>query len=286
MSSVLRRPLAAVGLLSLVAAGSLVVSGAASAHVAAHHWKSVPMIRPKGSQTVAGNSKAVQLSLNWSGYAVTSTSKFNYVHTEFVQPAVKCNGKKFSDASQWVGLDGFNSGTVEQDGTDAHCVGPDHMTPVYHAWYEMFPAVSVPVFQVKPGDVIDAQVTFKSGLFTTTITDVTSGKSAATSARCSQCERSSAEWVVERPVFCGDSACDKGILAILPNFRTATFNNATAGVDGARATSISSFKNIPIDMYTPGKPDKLLDQAESLTQQGHSFQVVWQRFGKPLEIQF
>ena len=289
MSSVLRRPLLAVGFLSLVVLGSLSVSGVASAHVtAAHHARNATMIRPGGTLRGAKGNSAIDLSLNWSGYAVTSDTQFNFVHTEFIQPSITCKGQKFTDQSQWVGLDGFNSNTVEQDGTNAYCGGPDHMTPQYRAWYEMFPAVSVNVFAVHPGDVIDAQVTFSHGMFTTTITDVTLGKTSGTTARCGQCQRSSAEWIVERPVFCADHACDKGVLARLAHFTPATFNDATAGVNGSQPTAIndSSFKNIPINMYTPGTPDKLLDTTSTLDQKGHSFTDVWQRPGKPLLITF
>ena len=186
MSSVLRRPLLAVGFLSLVVLGSLSVSGVAAAHVtAAHHARNATMIRPGGTLRGAKGNSAIDLSLNWSGYAVTSATQFNFVHTEFIQPSITCKGQKYTDQSQWVGLDGFNSNTVEQDGTNAYCGGPDHMTPQYRAWYEMFPAVSVNVFAVHPGDVIDAQVTFSHGMFTTTITDVTLGKTSGTTAACS-----------------------------------------------------------------------------------------------------
>ena len=49
-------------------------------------------------------------------------------------------------------VDGFTSGTVEQDGTFAHCGGSDHTKPVYQAWYELFPAASVTVFKVHAGE--------------------------------------------------------------------------------------------------------------------------------------
>ena len=47
------------------------------------------------------------ISLNWSGYAVTSNKAFNYVHSEFVQPAIACPGVRNQWTSNWVGLDGF-----------------------------------------------------------------------------------------------------------------------------------------------------------------------------------
>jgi hypothetical protein len=248
------------------------------------------MIRPQGAtQNTGDKTRPIQLSLNWSGYAATSTKKFNFVHSEYIQPAIRCNGKPYTISSNWVGLDGFSSQTVEQDGTDALCAGPDHMTPRYSAWYEMYPAPSVRVFGVHPGDVIDAQVTYSAGMFTTTITDVSSGKTSGTTAACDQCERSSAEWIVERPAFCANHACTQGILAALPDFGTTTLSNATARVDGSpRAKAINGFVNIPIDMYQPTKTgrDKLLDTTETLSQQGHSFDEVWQAWGKPLLLQF
>jgi hypothetical protein len=147
----------------------------------------------------------------------------------------------------------------------------------------------VRVFGVHPGDVIDAQVTYANGMFTTTITDVSSGKSSGTTAACDQCERSSAEWIVERPAFCANHACSEAILAALPDFGTTTLNNATARVDGSpRAKAINGFVNIPIDMYQPTKTtrNKILDTTETLAQQGHSFDEVWQAWGKPLLLQF
>ena len=287
MSSVLRRSLGAAGLLSLVLLAGLSVTGVASARVAAPQPRTNPMLRASGvPHTMTVNSKPVDLSINWSGYGVTSSSKFNFVHSEFIQPAIKCNGTSWNYVSQWTGLDGFNSNTVEQDGTDAFCKGPDHMKPFYSAWYEMFPAPSVNVFLIHAGDVIDSQVVFKHGMFTTTITDVTTGKSSSTTAACSACQRSSAEWVVERPAFC-TGACTSGFLARLANFGTAKFNNATAGVDGSRATSISSFTNTPIDMVNPkGNAFNIIAQTETLTQQGHSFKVVWQRRGTRVPISF
>ena len=100
------------------------------------------------------NAGVPTISENWSGYAVTSTKKFNYVSAEFVQPAVTCPGVKKQYTSNWVGLDGFNDETVEQDGTFAYCGGPNWTTPKYEAWYEMYPAGSVGVFKVKPGDTM------------------------------------------------------------------------------------------------------------------------------------
>jgi len=88
-----------------------------------------PMIRA----AAPGNSSIPTISENWSGYAATSGKKFNYVHSTFVQPAITCPGVKNEWTSNWVGLDGFDNATVEQDGTFAHCGGSQSTTPVYKA---------------------------------------------------------------------------------------------------------------------------------------------------------
>ena len=68
-------------------------------------------------------------------------------------------------AAFWDGLDGYNSGSVEQTGTIGYCSGA---TAKYYAWYEMYPAGSVVYSQpVAPGDEISASVVYST---TTTIT--------------------------------------------------------------------------------------------------------------------
>ena len=65
----------------------------------------------------AHDHAAVEQSSNWSGYAVTGTG-FNMVSGSWTVPTVICSGLT-TYSSQWVGIDGVNSDTVEQDGTDA-----------------------------------------------------------------------------------------------------------------------------------------------------------------------
>ena len=61
------------------------------------------------------------------------------MYSSFVQPAITCSGAKDLVTSNWVGLDGFENDTVEQDGTAAYCAGPGNHTPKYYAWIELFP---------------------------------------------------------------------------------------------------------------------------------------------------
>src|ERR1700722_9897126 len=138
------------------------MTGTASAAVVAGIPTADNIAHPGGPMVSAAGSGSTTVSLNWSGYAVTSKKLFTYVHTTFVQPAITCTGVADQWTSNWSGLDGYNSDTVEQDGTFAHCGGTGNMTPKYEAWYEMFPANSVNVFAVHAGDIIDSSVTYDS----------------------------------------------------------------------------------------------------------------------------
>ncbi len=103
------------------------------------------------------HATAVQ-SANWSGYA-DNNDTFSSVASSWTEPTVNCansngglNGVLGLSASTgcsvgpsaasafWVGLDGYNSTSVEQLGTDSDC---DSGTPSYYAWYEMYPNPSV-----------------------------------------------------------------------------------------------------------------------------------------------
>src|SRR5215467_10329831 len=70
-------------------------------------------------------------STNWSGYAVTGANVTD-VQGSWIVPTVLCpGGSQYS--SFWVGIDGFNSGSVEQTGTDSDC---QNGVPTYYAWFE------------------------------------------------------------------------------------------------------------------------------------------------------
>jgi hypothetical protein len=71
----------------------------------------------------------------WAGYAVTG-SDFTQVQGSWIVSAVDCTKTPNTDSSEWVGIDGWSSNTVEQTGTDADCIGK---TPYYYVWYEFYP---------------------------------------------------------------------------------------------------------------------------------------------------
>jgi Peptidase A4 family len=238
-----------------------------------------PMIRA----AAPGNSSIPTISENWSGYAATSGKKFNYVHSTFVQPAITCPGVKNEWTSNWVGLDGFDNATVEQDGTFAHCGGSQSTTPVYKAWYEMYPAGSVNVFTVHPGDVIDTAVSYAQGQFTLTVSDLTTGKSASDVAACATCQRASAEWIIERPALC-NNALTKCFLTRLADFGTSTMGGTQARVAGGTAKGIGGFVNYPINMVGPLASGGFISLDTVSPLSGKTFTATWDRSGSTVPI--
>ena len=238
-----------------------------------------PLVKANG----ASGSQAPTVSLNWSGYAATSKKGFTYVHTSFVQPAITCPGIADQWTSDWAGLDGYNTGTVEQDGTFAHCGGSGNTTPKYEAWYEMYPANSVNVFAVHAGDIIDASVSYASGNFSLTVSDLSTGKTSTTTATCASCARASAEWIIERPELC-NNAGTKCFLTELADFGTSTMSGDEAQLTGGAVKSAAGFTNFPIDMIDPvsGGGFISLDTVGALS--GKSFTATWDRSGNTYPI--
>jgi hypothetical protein len=142
-------------------------------------------------------------SFNWSGYADTATKAqtFTKVSGAWTTPSVTCTAED-QITSDWVGLDGFTSGTVEQLGTISWCF---QHTPTYFTWYEMFPAGTVEVgTALKPGDKITASVTRTGTSYVLKLTDATTaGNNISVTKSCAlaTCKDTSAEWISERPSF-------------------------------------------------------------------------------------
>lgn len=160
-------------------------------------------------------------STNWSGYAATSGT-YTSVSASWIQPAGTCSRGGDQYAAFWVGLDGYNSGSVEQTGSEVDCIG---RTAEYYAWYEMYPNASVTYRNtVRAGDHFTASVTYiGNNQYTLKISDATQNWTQSTTQSLSGAPRSSAEVIAEAPccTFSG------GILP-LTNFGTMNFSNSDA----------------------------------------------------------
>src|SRR6516164_3007894 len=93
-------------------------------------------------------------STNWSGYAAFASpanSAVTAVSGTWSVPTVT-PGPTPGWSSSWVGIDGFNSGSVEQIGTEQDITSSG--TAQYYAWYEMYPKglVQITSMTIKAGD--------------------------------------------------------------------------------------------------------------------------------------
>jgi hypothetical protein len=210
-------------------------------------------------------------SFNWSGYVATASTAFTSVSSTFVQPAVTC---PVSGATTvfWVGLDGWTNGTVEQDGTDAYCAGSN---PIYFAWWEMYPTNTIQAtFGVSPGDKIRASVRFSRDHFTLTVRDLTSGTVRRTVEACATdltCERSSAEWVIERPALAGEDYFP------LADWGTASLADDRAAT-GGKVQQVSQFPHTAVDMVN-NAGTTILATVGALGADGDSFADTWDAAG-------
>ena len=206
-------------------------------------------------------------SLNWSGYAVTGANgSVRDVSGSWIVPSVTCDsGTEY--ASFWVGIDGFNSNTVEQIGTDSDC----HTgSPAYYAWFEFYPhpMFTINKLAVNPGDRMSAHVQYAQRQFTVTLTNNTTGQSFSTSTKVNSAQRSSAEWVAEAPSSAG------GILP-LADFHTVSYSGDTATVGGA-TNAIGGFGTANVYEITmvdnSGSPKAM---PSMLGSDNSSFSVQW-----------
>jgi hypothetical protein len=182
--------------------------------------------------TAPGSGRVAATSTNWSGYALHNGT-YRSVSASWVEPTGHCSGSGQKFSSFWVGIDGFNSGSVEQTGSEVDCRG---RTPRYFAWYEMFPAFPVNFANpVRPGDHFTGTVTFDgSGRFTLTLKDTTRHWSHTIHKSLKSAKRSSAEIIAEAP------SSSSGVLP-LADFGTVHFTNAKANgkaIAGGHPTKI------------------------------------------------
>src|SRR2546427_3366715 len=212
-------------------------------------------------------------STNWSGFAVTAGSgAVSDAKGSWIVPTIQGSCASTNQYSSfWVGIDGFNSGTVEQTGTDSDC---QNGVPTYYAWYEFYPHPSFLIngMAITPGDHITAQASFSGRSFTVTIADTNTGASFSTSSRVRSAQRSSAEWIAEAPSSSG------GVLP-LADFGTVSFSADTATVNGITGT-IGSFGSSVQVITMVSNSGAVKAQPSSLSGTNvDSFSVMWKSSG-------
>jgi hypothetical protein len=184
---------------------------------------------------------ATGTSNNWSGYVITTpaaASKYEWIYGQWLVPRAYAESGFYSwdHSSFWVGIDGWGSPDVVQDGTDQNTLTAFWVqTSSYDAWTEWYPLTSQVVsnFPVNPGDEIHAWTWLRDGagnwsanptvgwfymwnrtqnVYVYTSTAVPSGTTFNGHA---------AEWIMERPTVLGS-------VATLANYATAQLTGALA----------------------------------------------------------
>jgi Peptidase A4 family len=223
--------------------------------------------RPGTTAGVANSSAAA--SYNWAGYADASSTHgtFTKVSGAWTVPSVTCTAED-RITSDWVGLDGFLSSTVEQDGTVSQCF---EGRAVYYTWYEMYPAGTIAVgTTVAAGDKIRASVSRSGSSYTLALTDSTrSANSFSRHATCATttCLATSAEWVAERPAYS---------IGIVPEaqFAAVPFSAASETAHG-RTSTISGFSGTNYDITTIDATASYNIASVSGLTGGNAFKASW-----------
>jgi hypothetical protein len=220
---------------------------------------------------VSGTRASSQSSdFNWAGYAdVASThGTFTNVSGSWGVPKLTCT-KEDRITSDWVGLDGFSSSTVEQDGTASQCF---EGTAVYYSWYEMYPAGTVEVgASVAAGDKISASVARSGSSYTLKLTDSThTANSFSKTASCptSTCLDTSAEWIAERPAYSSTGIVPEA------QFSSVKFSSASETAAGKTST-ISGYSGTNYAITCVDSTDTYDIVATSGLTGGNAFTSTW-----------
>jgi hypothetical protein len=202
---------------------------------------------------------------NWSGYADTG-SGFSKVTAAWTEPTGTCSGSTTSLAAFWVGIDGYSSASVEQDGTLIECYAG---TQYQFTWWEMYPTNAIQVVgqSVKAGDAITASVVRTGTSYALKVTDSThTANSFSTTQTCSNCKNSSAEWIAEAP---------SGSSGPYPLTKFSTWTDKSSTVTaGSTSGVISSFTDDEITMVDSAGN---VEAQPSALSGGNSFTVTWKR---------
>lgn len=246
----------------------------------------IPAPSPTGGVVACMNKGVTKInqvySYNWAGYSIDGTvGSVSDVKGSWIVPKVNTTSKaKNQYSSTWIGIDGDNSQTVEQIGTDSDTDANGN--PVYYAWYEFYPNPChvINKFPVKSNDKITAEISYNKRFDSIIlyINDITSRKSFSIMMPAKGYSRSSAEWITEAP-------WSNGILP-LTNFGVTYFGQiyvskgdpckATIGKTTGAIDAFGNNTNI-ITMVSQQPTNDIMAQPSSLTGKGTSFSLAWMR---------
>ncbi len=178
-------------------------------------------------------------SSNWAGLEAYNDT-FTGVSADWTVPKVVATSTSPEDSSTWIGLDGDPTydGTTDppliQIGTDSPSNFPGASSLYYETWVEYLPGTEQPLFNVEPGDVIQAVIVATSpGVWDVGITDVTQNEAYTQTGVQYAAPGATAEWTEEATDICPTSSTCT--LSQLQNFGSVSFTNWTYSADGASA---------------------------------------------------
>lgn len=183
-------------------------------------------------------------SSNWSGAAsfAPANKPYRFVGGQWTVPSPNAPNDGTYYASEWVGIDGWNSSDVLQAGTETQVTKILFFTfSQVYTWWEWFPAGEVKItnLPVSPGDVMYCLICADS---TTHATVSFSNQSTGVGTRFDITAPSRtaltgnvAEWIVERPTV-------NGSVANLTDYAACYFDECIAGgslnIDNLAAASL------------------------------------------------
>lgn len=250
--------------------GAALLGTAALALVSAGPTEVVRPLSDAGLRAMPAQPASVTAtSPNWVGYAINTeintavgTGGYTSVAASWVQPAVDC-AKGDGTVVFWVGLDGWGTNAVEQNGTQASCTAG---TAHYAAWWETYPTNSITVYPdtVEPGDRISARVDYVGVAgYELYLSDPTRGWTEhGWHAGSTAATNRSAEIVAETPIGAN------GNLAALPDFGAIRFSGARINGD-----SLSYVDALGVNLVRDGD---LLALTSELAN-GTAFTITWER---------
>jgi len=215
------------------------------------------------------------ISLDWSGYAVSSSNVFplpqvDGVNGSWTVPRVTPSIIDTFSAA-WIGIGGQMDTTLIQAGSEQDCINGQ---PVYSLWYELLPGNSVPIqnVTVSPGDQITASIQLsdiKTNTWIVNVNDLTAGicytQNCTSQNLAYNSSRLTAEWIMERPTV-------NNQISTLTNFGTITFTDASAIV-GGKVGTVNDFSNYQVIMQD--RENNQLVSVSNLVKGGSSFTVTY-----------
>jgi hypothetical protein len=227
----------------------------------------IPEAPAGGTAGVTGTSTNI-----WSGYISKVASRTNYAAAEgeWIEDSIQASSCSGATHLTWVGLGGFNSSQLLQDGTT------QNNTP----WFEYLGAngtgVSITPFQtslsVKTGDEVEAYDLYLNGTAYWTVEDITTGAytTASLTNMSSFYDGSSAEFVDERTTFSNGPSP-------LADFGTTdwTLAEAATSTNYKNMTQLPSLPSVYQSTMVNNATGHTLAVPSSEGANGYAFQNTW-----------